>query len=358
MQLRIHTDPPKQVLGIQADPGFGKCFTPAMLQISYEPEQGWHQPRLIARGDLDLDPAAIVLHYGQSVFEGLKAYRSPEGKPVIFRVQAHAERLVRSAQRMAMAPLPPKLFVEAVTAFVQHQFPALSDDPGHALYLRPLIIGTEAALGVRASQNYDFLVLGMIVSSYFSKRTAGLKLLVSESYVRAVRGGTGAAKTAGNYAASLLAQREAVAAGCDQVLWLDAIERRYIEELGGMNFIAVIDGQLVTPPLSDTILAGVTRDSILQLARRRGMTVVERPIEISELLDGIQSGRTQEAFACGTAAVIAPIAELVYQDETYRLPDDHPIADSLRTELVGIQRGVEPDTFGWVTQVAAEPTAV
>jgi branched-chain amino acid aminotransferase len=357
VQLHILAERPSVPLGLDVDPGFGKCFTPGMIVADYTPEQGWHNARLIEKGPIAMDPASVALHYGQSIFEGLKAFRDAAGDLVLFRVDAHAARLGQSAERMAIPPLPAADVVELCRQFVAHQGPALSDTPGHALYLRPIIFGSDGVLGVHPSRNYTFILLGMIVSSYFAKGSSGLKLWVEEEYVRAVHGGTGAAKTAGNYAASLLAQRKAQEAGCAQVLWLDANEHRFIEELGGMNFMAVIDGTLVTPPLGDTILAGVTRHSLLTLAGSMGIPVAERPIEVTELLSGIRSGRTTEAFACGTAAVITPVAEFVQRGESFTLPvlgEGESLAVRLKAKLQGIQLGTEPDERQWITKASRE----
>ncbi|MBC7543145.1 MAG: branched-chain amino acid aminotransferase [Candidatus Sericytochromatia bacterium] len=356
MQLHILTDPATTPLGLDVDPGFGECFTPGMILRDYEPGLGWQDARLVPRAPLSIDPAAVALHYGQSIFEGMKAYRDTRGELVLFRPEANAERMTLSAERMAMPPIPVAEFTELVKAFVAHQGACLSDDPSHALYLRPITFGTDGVLGVHPSKAYTFVLLGMIVSSYFKKGSKGLRLRVEDQYVRAVKGGTGAAKTAGNYAASLLAQRKAVEAGCDQVLWLDAQHREYIEELGGMNCFTVLDGTLVTPPLGDTILAGITRDTLLALARHLGIPTEERPLPLSEVLDGISSGRTTEVFATGTAAVISSVAELVWKGETFRLPDAQPIATMLKAKLTGIQKGTEPDTMHWLTH--AQPTAL
>lgn len=352
VQLRIVAERPKAPLGLDAEPGFGKVFTPGMILADYTPDQGWHNARLVDKAPIPLDPACVALHYGQSIFEGMKAFRNVEGEMVLFRVDEHAARLHHSAERMAIPPLPEADFVQVCRAFVDHQGMALSDAPGHSLYLRPLIFGADPVLGVAPSKTYTFVLLGMIAGNYFAKNAAGLKIWVEEQFVRAVHGGTGAAKTAGNYAASLLAQRKAQEAGCSQVLWLDATEHRFVEELGGMNFMAVTDGGLVTPPLSDTILSGITRKSLLALARHLGIPVAERPIEAAELLADIRSGKTTEAFACGTAATISPIAEFIFRGESFKLPvlsDADSLAVRLKAHLQGIQVGTRPDDLHWVT---------
>jgi branched-chain amino acid aminotransferase len=353
VQLHILAERPKAPMGLDADPGFGKCFTPGMILADYTPEQGWHNARLVDKAPIPMDPACVALHYAQSIFEGMKAFRDVDGDMVLFRVADHAERLRQSAERMAIPPLPDADFVHLAREFVAHQGSALSDTPGHSLYLRPLIFGSDPVLGVHPSKTYTFVLLGMIASSYFAKNAGGLKIWVEEQYVRAVHGGTGSAKTAGNYAASLLAQRKAQEAGASQVLWLDANEHRFVEELGGMNFMAVIDGTLTTPPLGDTILSGITRRSILALARHQGLTVAERPIEVAELLEGIRSGKTTEAFACGTAATISRIDEFVYRGESFKLPtvsDADSVAGRLKTQLQAIQVGAGPDEMHWLTK--------
>jgi branched-chain amino acid aminotransferase len=330
---------------------FGTAFTPAMLLLEYRQREGWHDGRIVARAAIPLDPATAVFHYGQSIFEGLKAHRLADGGVALFRVGDHGARFARSAERLAMPAMPAEMFVELVTRYVRHQAGCIPAEEGLSLYLRPFMFATDAALGVRPSDTYLFLIIAAVVGKYFSTAEPSVRLLVSDRLARTGPGGMGAAKTGGNYAASLLAQREARDAGCDQVLWLDACERRYVEEMGGMNIFFRDREGLVTPPLSDTILAGVTRDSILDLARAEGVPVREERIAVAEVLAGIRSGAVTEAFACGTAAVICPISEFRYRGEVYRLAGEMPVAARLRETLVAIHQGRVADPSGWLTRI-------
>jgi branched-chain amino acid aminotransferase len=292
----------------------------------------------------------MVFHYGQSIFEGLKAHPQADGGVALFRVMDHGRRFARSAERLAMPTMPPETFTELVTAFVRHQAASLPPEGDLSLYLRPFMFATDTVLGVRASHSYLFLIIAAVVGEYFSTNDPSVKLLVSDRYSRTGPGGTGSAKTGGNYAASLLAQQEAKEHGCDQVLWLDACDRRWVEEMGGMNIFFADRAGLVTPPLSDTILAGVTRDSLLTLARDMEIPAREEPIALEEVLAGIETGTVSEAFACGTAAVIVPVGELRYRDQIYRLPAAAPLALRLRERLVAIQQGRAEDRHGWLTR--------
>jgi branched-chain amino acid aminotransferase len=330
---------------------FGTAFTPAMLVVEYRTGEGWQNGRIVARAPLSIDPATAVLHYGQSIFEGLKAHRLADGGVALFRAGDHGARFARSAERLAMPVMPPELFVELVTRFVRHQAAALPAEEGLSLYLRPLMFGADAALGVRPADSYLFLIIAAVVGKYFSTSDPAVRLLVSDRLSRSGPGGTGGAKTGGNYAASLLAQREAREQRCDQVLWLDACERRYVEEMGGMNIFFRDRRGLVTPPLSDTILAGVTRASLLELARDDGLPAREERIVIDRVLDGIRSGEVSESFACGTAAVICPIGEFRYRGELYRLSGEAPMAAQLRERLVAIQEARAEDRYGWLTRL-------
>jgi branched-chain amino acid aminotransferase len=329
---------------------FGTAFTAAMLTVEYRPGEGWQNGRITPRAALSLDPATAVFHYGQSIFEGLKAHRLADGGLALFRVQEHGRRFARSAERLAMPAMPPGMFTVLVTAFVRHQAACLPPEADLSLYLRPFMFATDAALGVRPSESYLFLIIAAVVGKYFSTSDPSVKLLVSDEYTRTGPGGTGSAKTGGNYAASLLAQQAAKQQGCDQVLWLDACERRWVEEMGGMNIFFVTRDTLVTPPLSDTILAGVTRNSLLTLANDLEIPAREAPVALEEVLSGIESGAVSEAFACGTAAVIVPVGELRYRGRTWRLPSEAPLATRLRERLVAIQQGRDTDRHGWVTR--------
>jgi branched-chain amino acid aminotransferase len=335
-----------------ADPGFGRVFTDHMAIVRYNQAKGWHGARVESRANFPLDPATAVLHYAQEIFEGLKAYKRDDGGVNLFRPDANARRFKDSAERMAMAPLPESVFIEAVEQIVRIDRAWIPGGEG-SLYLRPFMIANEIFLGVKPSAEYIFAVIASPVGSYFKGGPAPVSIWVSETYTRAAIGGTGAVKCGGNYAASLRAQAEAIDHGCDQVVFLDAVERRYIEELGGMNiFFAFDDGSLSTPPLG-TILPGITRDSIIALAREAGITVREAPYTIDQWRLDAASGRLKEAFACGTAAVISPIGKVCSASGDFTINGGAagPVAMGLRKKLVDIQYGRAADTHGWVRKV-------
>jgi branched-chain amino acid aminotransferase len=335
-----------------ADPGFGRVFTDHMAIIRYNQARGWHNARVESRANFPLDPAAAVLHYAQEIFEGLKAYKRDDGGVNLFRPDANARRFISSAERMAMATLPEAMFIEAIEQIVRIDRSWIPGGDG-SLYLRPFMIASEVFLGVKPSAEYIFAVIASPVGSYFKGGPAPVSIWVSENYTRAAVGGTGAVKCGGNYAASLRAQAEAIAHGCDQVVFLDAIERRYVEELGGMNvFFVFEDGSLSTPPLG-TILPGITRDSIITLARAAGRTVREETYTIQQWRADAASGKLKEAFACGTAAVISPIGQVrsASGDFTINGGVAGPVAMGLRKQLVDIQYGRAPDPHNWIKSV-------
>lgn len=337
-----------------ADPGFGRVFTDHMVTIRYAEGRGWHDARVRPHGPLSLSPAAAVLHYAQEIFEGLKAYCLPGGDAALFRPDANARRFRRSAERLAMAPLPDDLFLRSLAELVRRDADWIPDAEDGTLYLRPFMVASEAFLGVRPASEYLYVVIASPVGGYFRNGPTPLSVGVSDRMVRAAPGGTGSAKCGGNYAASLLPHAGATAAGCDQVMFLDAAEHRWIEELGGMNLFFVFDdGAVRTPPLLDTVLAGVTRDSVLTLLRARGVDVREEPYPIDGLRADAASGRLVEAFACGTAAVIAPIGLVRGPGYDARISGGATgaLTAALRDELVGIQRGVAPDPHGWLVRV-------
>jgi branched-chain amino acid aminotransferase len=336
------------------DPGFGRVFTDHMAMIRWNTDAGWHDAKIMPRGPLSLDPATAVLHYAQEIFEGMKAYRLPDGGAALFRPHANAARFAASARRLAMPELPQDLFVKSVCELVRTDADWTPDIDGGSLYLRPFMFASEAMLGVRPASEYLYLVIAASSGNYWKGPPRAVSIWVSDDYTRAAPGGTGAAKCGGNYAASLIAQAEATKQGCDQVVFLDAVERRWIEELGGMNvFFAFDDGTLATPPVSGTILDGITRASLIELARDEGMTVREAPYAIDQWRADAESGHLREAFACGTAAVVTSIGEVKSTKGSFTIGAGGPgqLADRLRSRLYGIQRGVLPDPHGWTMRV-------
>lgn len=336
------------------DPGFGRVFTDHMAVIRFSDQAGWHDARITARAPLPIDPASSVLHYAQEIFEGLKAYRLEDGGAALFRPDANARRFRDSARRLAMPELPEGLFIESIERLVAADRAWIPEGEG-ALYLRPFMFASEVFLGVKPAGEYLYMVIASSVGAYWKGGVRAISLWVSREHTRAAAGGTGAAKCGGNYAASLLAQKAAIAQGCDQVVFLDAVERRWVEELGGMNlFFVFADGTLRTPPLTGTILPGITRDSLLILARDAGMRVEEEPYGIDQWRADARSGRLVEAFACGTAAVVTPIGRVTDRDGDFAMPGDGgagPITDRLRRALVDIQRGRAPDPHDWVRRL-------
>ncbi|MBB3038927.1 branched-chain amino acid aminotransferase [Hoyosella altamirensis] len=350
--------PDEERNNILESPGFGQHFTDHMVSIDYTEGKGWHDPQILPYGPVTLDPAAMVLHYGQAIFEGLKAYRQPDGSIASFRPDANAARFRTSARRIAMAELPDELFVQSLRELIDVDrawVPAAGGE--ESLYLRPYMFSTEAGLGVRPAKEYKYLLIASPAGAYFKGGIKPVSVWLSTEYVRAVRGGTGAAKFAGNYAASLLAQAESIDHGCDQVVWLDAIERRYIEEMGGMNLFFVFgsgaDARLITPELSGSLLPGITRDSLIHLASDAGIPVEERKISVDELKTKAKSGEITEVFACGTAAVITPVGSVKYPGGEYAIADGNPgeVTVALRDTLTGIQRGTFADTRGWMQKL-------
>ncbi|WBB72381.1 branched-chain amino acid aminotransferase [Micromonospora sp. WMMD1128] len=337
-----------------ANPGFGRVFTDHMVTARYAEGKGWYDARVEARAPIPMDPAAAVLHYAQEIFEGLKAYRTGDGAVTMFRPEANAARFVASARRLAMPELPPATFVESLRRLVEIDQEWIPEDEDASLYLRPFMFASEVFLGVRPANEYLYCVIASPAGAYFAGGVKPVTVWVSPDYTRAAPGGTGAAKCGGNYAASLAAQAEAIEAGCDQVVFLDAVEQRYVDELGGMNvFFVYDDGSLVTPPLGGTILPGITRDAVLTLAAEAGHAVHERPVSFADWQADAASGRLREVFACGTAAVITPIGGVRFPDGEFLVGGGEPgrITMALRQQLVDIQRGRAEDRHGWVTRV-------
>ena len=343
---------------IMTNPPFGQFHTDHMVSIDYTDGKGWHDARVMPYGPIELDPSAIVLHYAQEVFEGLKAYRWADGSIVSFRPEANAARLQSSARRLAIPELPEQVFIESLRQLIAVDGDWVPPAGGEeSLYLRPFVFATEPGLGVRPAKQYRYLVIASPAGAYFPRGIKPVSVWLSTEYVRAAPGGTGAAKFGGNYAASLLAQAEAAAHGCDQVVWLDAVERRFVEEMGGMNLFFVFgsggSARLVTPELTGTLLPGITRDSLLQLATDAGFAVEERKIDVSEWQKKAAAGEITEVFACGTAAVITPVSLVKHADGEFTIADGEPgeVTMALRDTLTGIQRGTFSDTHGWMARL-------
>ncbi|EHR49730.1 branched-chain amino acid aminotransferase, group II [Saccharomonospora marina XMU15] len=343
------------VAEVLAKPGFGTRFTDHMVTVRWSEGVGWHDARLTPYEPLTLDPATAVLHYGQAIFEGLKAYRQPDGSISAFRPQLNAARFRRSARRMAMPELPDELFLGSIHELIEVDGRWVPTSEGDTLYLRPFLIATEAGLGVnKPSAQYLYSLIASPAGSYFAGGVKPVSVWLSTEYVRAAPGGTGFAKCAGNYAASFVAQAEAVEHGCDQVVWLDAVERRWVEEMGGMNLFFVFgsgkDARLVTPELTGSLLPGVTRDSLLTLAADFGHKVEERRISTEEWEKAAASGELTEVFACGTAAVITPVGRVKHAGGEFTIAGGQPgeVTLRLRDELTGIQNGTRPDPHGWM----------
>ena len=340
---------------LMADPGFGRIHTDHMVAVRWTVDEGWHDAKLTAYAPLELDPSAMVLHYGQAIFEGLKAYRQPDGDVAVFRPEENAKRFNRSAARLAMPELPEELFLDAVDTLVEVDRDWVPTAEGQSLYLRPFMVATEAQVGMRPAHEYLFLLIAFPVLPFFSGEVKPVTVWLSDEYVRAAVGGTGEAKCAGNYAGSLLAQRQAAEKGCDQVVWLDAVERRWVEEMGGMNLFFVFDGgrRLMTPALTGTLLPGIVRDSLLQLAPALGLTVEEGRLSVDDWRRGCEDGSLSEVFACGTAAVIAPVGRAKSRQGEWQVGDGQPgpVTLRLRQALLDLQYGRGDDPHGWMHRV-------
>ncbi len=340
-----------------ADLGFGRVFTEHMVTIRYRAPDGWGRGLLSPYAPILLDPAASVLHYGQAIFEGFKAYRQPDGGIATFRPAANGQRFNNSAARLAMPALPIERFVEAADLLIRQERDWVPPNVGESLYLRPLMIATEAALGVRPAKEYLFLLFGSPSGSYFTHGVKPLTVWLSKEYSRAAPGGTGEAKCAGNYAASLIAQQQALDAGCQQVVWLDSVHKRFVEEMGGMNlFFVYKDGatsRIVTPKLTGTLLPGITRDSLLTIAEDLGYTSGEGMISIEDWARDVENGTLSEVFACGTAAVITPVGEVRFNGGGWLVNDGQtgPVAQHLRDALLAVQHGTTPDAHHFMHRV-------
>ena len=333
--------------------GFGKVFTDHMFLMEYEPEKGWHDARIVPFGNLSLHPAATVLHYGSEIFEGLKAYRREDGKVQLFRPIENIRRLNRSAERLCLPEIPEELGMEVLTAFVNMEQDWTPSAPGTSLYLRPLMFGNDETLGVHAVHHATFMIIASPVGSYYKEGINPVGIMIEDQDVRAVKGGTGYTKCGGNYAASNRAGARAEQKGYAQVLWLDGIHRKYIEEVGAMNVMFKINGEIVTPMLSGSILPGITRMSCLEVLRSEGYKVSERLISVDELAEAMENGTLEEAWGTGTAAVVSPIGELCYQDKKYTVNGGKigEVTQHLYDTLTGIQWGKIEDKFGWTLPI-------
>ncbi len=330
--------------------GFGKYFTDHMFIMDYSADKGWHDARIVPFGNLEIHPASTVLHYGSEIFEGLKAYRTKDGSVQLFRPLENIRRMNRSAERMCLPEIPEDIALEALTTFIKLEQDWVPSAPGTSLYIRPYMFGNDETLGVHAVHNAKFVIITSPVGSYYKEGINPVKIMIESEDVRAVRGGTGEAKCGGNYAASNRAGERAAQKGYSQVLWLDGVERKYIEEVGAMNVMFKINGEIVTPKLAGSILPGITRKSILELLQKEGYKVSERLISVDELADALKNGTLEEAWGCGTAAVVSPIGELCYQDVKYVINNGKigEVTQHLYDTLTGIQWGNKEDLFNWV----------
>ncbi|MFD1179062.1 branched-chain amino acid aminotransferase [Paenibacillus puldeungensis] len=329
--------------------GFGRHFTDHMLLMDYSKGQGWHAPRIVPYGPLTLDPSAMVFHYGQEVFEGMKAYRTPQGEVVLFRPDMNLKRLNHSCERLSIPQVDEKALLDAIRQLIVLEKDWIPEGEGNSLYIRPFIIATEPGLGVRAAHDYLLLVILSPVGAYYSEGIHPVRIYVEDQYVRAVRGGTGEAKTSGNYASGIKAQEVAEGLGFSQVLWLDGVEHKYIEEVGSMNVFFKVNGEVITPALNGSILAGITRDSVIHMLKSWGVKVTERRISVEELYTAWQEGKLEEAFGTGTAAVISPIGFMKWEGHEMEINggETGDYAKKLYDQLTGIQRGELDDPFSW-----------
>lgn len=353
LNIEIHRTTAPKARPNEKELGFGKFFTDHMAVVEYDADRGWHDARVVPYGPIALDPSAAVLHYGQELFEGIKAFRGDDGKIRTFRIDKNCNRMNEGAARICMPTMDPEQMAEVIAAAIRVDADWVPHAPGTALYIRPTLIATEPFLGVRPSKTYKFLVILSPVGAYFAEGLNPVKIWVENKYVRAARGGLGYIKAGANYAASLLAAEEAKKKGYAQVLWLDANEHKWFEEVGTMNLFVRLGDEIVTAPLGGSILAGVTRDSVLTILRDWGMKVSERPISIDEVATAASRGELKEVFGTGTAAVISPVKELCYKGETLKVGDGKTgeVSQRLYDAITGIQYGRVPDTRGWLREI-------
>jgi branched-chain amino acid aminotransferase len=347
------TKTPKELPSADDPLKFGTIFTDHMFMMDYTAGKGWHDARIVPYQPVSLDPSAMVFHYGQEMFEGLKAYKSDDGRILLFRPDKNAERTINTNRRLCIPEIPVEDFVQAVKAIVKTDEAWIPTKPGTSLYVRPFIIATDPFLGVRPSNTYLFMIILSPVGPYYPEGLNPVKIWIEDEYVRAVKGGIGEAKAGGNYVASMKAQMKAHEEGYSQVLWLDGVERKYIEEVGAMNIFFKINGSIITPQLNGSILPGVTRASVIELCREWGLPVEERRISIDEIAEAHSKGTLEEVFGTGTAAVISPVGHLRWQDRIMQVLDGNigPISQRLYDTITGIQLGRIPDTHGWTVEI-------
>ena len=354
MDIKVTLNPnPKAKPTDSSALGFGKIFTDHMFCWSWNSEEGWHNPRIVPFERLSIHPASTVLHYGSEIFEGLKAYRRADGKVQLFRPIENIRRMNNSAERLCLPQMPEEDFMQALIEFVRLEQDWTPSDKGTSLYLRPFMFGNDESLGVHAVHNAEFIIIASPVGSYYKEGLNPVKIMIEDQDVRAVRGGTGYAKCGGNYAASNRAGERAEQQGYSQVLWLDGVERKYIEEVGAMNVMFKIGGEIVTPKLTGSILPGITRKSCIELLASEGISVSERLLSVEELSNAMLDGTLEEAWGCGTAAVISPIGELCYKDHKYIVNNNEigELSQHLYDTVTGIQWGEIEDKFGWTVEV-------
>lgn len=347
------TTNPKELPGQDNPLTFGTIFTDHMFEVDYTEGKGWHDPRVVPFHDISLSPAAMVFHYGQEMFEGLKAYKSKEGKILLFRPDKNIERANNSNFRLMIPKIPEALFLEGLKAVVKEDERWIPTKPGTSLYVRPFVIATDPFLGVRPSHTYKFMIILSPVGAYYPEGLNPVKIWIEDEYVRAVKGGIGEAKTGGNYVASMAAQMKAHDEGYSQVLWLDGVERKYIEEVGAMNIFFKINGKVVTPELNGSILPGVTRNTCIELCKSWGLSVEERKVSVEELEKAAKEGTLEEVWGTGTAAVISPVGHLRYEDEVFQIKEGGigELSQKLYDTVTGIQLGEVKDTFNWTVEV-------
>ena len=350
MEIKVtKTTTPKAKPEKGAKLGFGKIFTDHMFMMNYTEGKGWHDARIVPYGAIELEPAAMVFHYGQEMFEGLKAYKGADGKIRLFRPDMNAKRANASNERLCIPEIPEDIFVDAIKEVVKVDADWVPEEDGTSLYIRPFVIATDEFLGVAPSKTYLFMVILAPSGAYYENGLAPVGIWIEDEYVRAVKGGMGYAKTGGNYAASLAAQVKAHDDGYSLVLWLDGVERKYIEEVGAMNIFFKIDGKIITPMLNGSILPGITRNSVIELCKRMGYTVEERKVSVDELVEAARNGKLEECFGTGTAAVISPVGKLRYKDDVYMINNNEigEVSQKLYDKVTGIQWGKCEDELGW-----------